>query len=140
MGYDRLKNTLIRHEGLSLNPYICPENNLTIGVGHNLDANGISKAAAMFILTEDIAICENDLKKFSWFDGLSDVRQEVLINLCFNIGFTSFLNFKRMISALESGNFEQVSEEMKDSKWYHQVGSRAVELVEAMKTNSFKEG
>ena len=33
-------------EGLSLKPYRCPAGKLTIGYGHNLEANGISEEIA----------------------------------------------------------------------------------------------
>ena len=137
MDYKRLENTLIRHEALKLKPYRCSEGFLTIGVGHNLDANGISEAAAMFIFDEDIKEHEEALRKFSWFEGLSDVRQEVLLNLHFNIGHTSFLQFRKMIWALENGDYLEAAEQMKDSKWFNQVGVRGKQLVEAMVSNSF---
>lgn len=137
MDYKRLESTLIRHEALKLKPYRCSEGKLTVGVGHNLDSNGISKAAAMFILDEDIKASEEALRKFSWFELLSDIRQEVVLNLHFNIGHSSFLQFKKMIWALENGDFMSAGEEMKDSKWFRQVGIRAEQLKEAMESNSF---
>ncbi len=45
---------LRRYEGFSKLPYKCPTGHLTIGYGHNLE-NGISAAAAEFILQEDLA-------------------------------------------------------------------------------------
>lgn len=137
MDYKRLKEILIRHEALRLKPYRCSEGKLTIGVGHNIDDNGISEATAMFILDEDIKNTEAELRKFSWFEQLSDVRQEVILNLHFNIGRSSFLTFKKMIRALEYGDYLEAGEQMKDSKWYKQVGIRAEQLVEAMQSNSF---
>ncbi len=137
MNYKRLRETLIRHEALKLKPYRCSEGKLTIGVGHNLDANGISENAAMFILSEDIKISEKALRKFSWFEQLSDVRQEVVLNLHFNIGHSSFLTFKNMIWALECGDYLGAAVEMRDSKWFNQVGVRAEQLVSAMESNSF---
>ncbi len=137
MDRKRLVETLIRHESLELKLYKCQAGKQTIGVGHNIDDNGISKKVAEFILNEDIENSEVSLRKFSWFEKLSDIRQEVLLNLHFNIGHTSFLKFKRMIWNLEKENFEQAAEEMKDSKWYGQVGPRSVYLVNAMKNNQF---
>ncbi len=137
MDRKRLIQTLIRHESLELKPYRCPEGKLTIGVGHNLDANGITEVEAVFILNNDIENCEEQLRKFSWFEKLSDTRQEIILNLHFNIGHSSFLTFRRMIWNLEKENFNLAAEEMKDSKWYNQVGHRAEYLVNAMKNNEF---
>jgi lysozyme len=137
MDRKRLIHTLIRHEALKLKPYRCSEGKLTIGVGHNLDDNGITEIEAIFILNNDLDSCEEQLRKFSWFEGLSDVRQEVIINLHFNIGHSSFLGFKKMIWALENGDYLEAGEQMKDSKWFNQVGIRAEQLVDAMQSNSF---
>ena len=40
---DRIKEQLVRHEGLRLKPYRCTAGKLTIGIGRNLDDCGISK-------------------------------------------------------------------------------------------------
>lgn len=137
MNKKRLVKTLIKHEAMRLKPYRCSEGKLTIGVGHNLDANGITERQALFILDDDIADCEKQLRKFHWFEQLSDVRQEVVLNLFFNIGRSSFLTFRKMIRALENGDYMEAGEQMKDSKWFKQVGIRAEQLVEAMQSNSF---
>ncbi|MFA6660842.1 MAG: lysozyme, partial [Bacilli bacterium] len=39
---DRIKEQLVRHEGLRLKPYRCTADKLTIGIGRNLDDCGIS--------------------------------------------------------------------------------------------------
>lgn len=133
----RLIQTLIRHEAMKLMSYRCSEGKLTIGIGRNIDDNGISEIEALFMLNNDIDSSEKQLRKFSWFEGLSDVRQEVLLNLHFNIGHTSFLTFKKMVWALENGDYLEAGEQMKDSKWFKQVGIRAEQLVDAMQSNSF---
>lgn len=138
MDYNRLKKTLIKHEALILGLYTCSADKLTIGVGHNIQDNGISENAAMFILGEDIENSERELRKFDFFEKLSDVRQEVLLNLHFNIGHKKFLGFKKMIKALEQGDFDKAADEMKDSKWFYQVKRRGVELVMAMRNNKLE--
>jgi lysozyme len=137
MNRKRLIDTLIRHEGMRNTLYKCSEGKNTIGVGRNIDANGISTEEALYLLKNDIKGCEENLRKYSWFENLTDVRQEVLLNLCFNIGYAGFKTFRKMIWALENGDYLTASEEMKDSKWYRQVGIRAEQLVDAMASNSF---
>jgi lysozyme len=137
MNRKRLEETLMRHEGLRLEPYRCSEGKLTIGIGRNLDNNGISEDEAKYMMWNDVFECEEKLRKFSWFESLSDIRQEILINLHFNIGHTSFLKFKKMIWALENGDYTGAATEMKDSRWYNQVGIRAEQLVKAMLSGSF---
>ena len=48
--YDNIKEMLIKNEGLVLQPYRCKNNFLSLGVGRNLDANGISEDEAMYLL------------------------------------------------------------------------------------------
>ena len=44
--YDNIKEMLIKNEGLVCQPYHCSAGKLTIGVGRNLEANGISEEEA----------------------------------------------------------------------------------------------
>jgi lysozyme len=133
MDYRRLTETLMRHEGLSLKPYKCTANKLTIGYGRNLEDVGITREEASFLLSNDIKkLVAQVSEKFKWFKDLSPVRQEVVINMCYNLGVNGFANFKNTIRFLESGQFEQAAIEMLESKWASQVGNRAKELSKMM--------
>ena len=124
-----IEDMLIRHEGLRLSLYKCSAGKLTIGVGHNLEANGISKEIAMLILKEDIENCKKDLCKYDWFNDLDQVRQDAMIDMCFNLGLPTMLKFKNMIAALLRNDFNVAAEEMLNSNWHRQVGKRAEELA-----------
>jgi len=51
----------------------------------------------------------------------------------FNLGPNNrFRHFKKMIQAMNEQNFIQAAAEMKDSRWYIQVGQRARTLVKMM--------
>ena len=52
----RLKDMLIRHEGLKLKPYLCTAGKLTIGVGRNIQDRGITYQEAMMLLENDIRL------------------------------------------------------------------------------------
>ncbi len=157
-----IKDQLILHEGLKLKVYKCPANKWTVGVGRNLEAVGLSKEEqvkilgtsglsklevidvlldrgiteeeALYLLDNDIENCTADVKQFSFFENLNPVRQKVIIDMRLNLGFAGLKGFKRMISALEQGDYDKAAEEMKDSKWYYQVGIRGRRLVKMMKT------
>jgi lysozyme len=58
---DRIKEQLVRHEGLRLKPYRCTAGKLTIGVGRNLEDKGISQQEAYELLENDIRECEVQL-------------------------------------------------------------------------------
>jgi lysozyme len=58
--------------------------------------------------------------------------------MMFNIGKGRLSGFKKMISAIEQGDYEKAAAEMVDSKWYNQVGYRAVRLVGMMRDDERK--
>ncbi len=73
---ERIKEQLVRHEGLGLKPYRCPAGKLTIGYGRNLDDTGISKAEAYELLSNDIRCCEEQLLEEipDIYNGLDEVH------------------------------------------------------------------
>lgn len=133
MNVEKIKNLIIKHEGLKLKPYICTAGKLTIGVGRNIKDVGISEDEAIFMLDNDIETCIKDMVRLfpSWYQ-LSENRQSVLANMRFNLGLTRFRSFKKMIKAVNDNDFDQAALEMEDSKWYLQVGYRSFELVNMM--------
>lgn len=135
---ERLRRMLIVHEGLRLKPYRCPAGYLTIGVGRNLEARGISREEAMVLLESDIAEAEAAARGFfPAFDRLEEPRQAVLVDMAFNLGAVRLGGFRRFRAALERGDFEQAAREMLDSKWAKQVGPRARRLAEMMRRGTW---
>lgn len=131
-----LTEQLVRHEGLRLNPYFCTAGKLTIGVGRNLEANGISKAEAYFMLENDIVKIINELDEhLPWWKDLSTVRQHVLVDMAFNMGTFGLMKFQKTLAAIKEERYADAAVEMLDSKWAKQVGNRAVSLSRAMETD-----
>ena len=117
------------HEGIRLKPYLCSAGRTTIGVGRNLQDNGISYSEAVFLLENDIHQCKQELLHFEWYSTMPLGVQQALINMCFNLGLTRLLKFERMIKALEDRNFTLAAKECLDSKWAEQVGDRAKDVA-----------
>ncbi len=131
----KLRSMLINHESYVQFPYSDTTGHLTIGIGRNLTDRGISNSEAIYLLDEDIIYFDGKLNHFlPFFHKLSENRQICLINLCFNVGIQGFLNFRNMILALESHDYERAAQEMLDSKWAEQVGERATILATIMRT------
>lgn len=125
-----LKAQLIRHEGLRLKVYRCSAGYLTVGVGRNLETRGITAAEADLLLDNDIALCERLLEEqFAWYADLDAVRQRALVDLCFNLGMPTLLEFKRALAALAKGDYETAGKEFRRSQWYRQVGVRGPAIV-----------
>lgn len=129
---ESFEDMLIRHEGLRSTPYIDSLGVQTIGIGHNLH-KPLSHAAIMQIFHDDLADARNDcLHAFNWFAELTEARQWVLVNMCFNLGLTRLKGFHRFLTAVEMGNYDQAVIEMLDSLWSKQVKGRARELAALM--------
>lgn len=135
-----LARQLERHEGLRLRPYRDTVGKLTVGYGRNLEDVGISKAEAELMLSNDIDTVERLLDRVDGYSNLSAERQTVVANMAFNIGLTRLQGFRRMWAAIRRADYNSAAFEMLDSKYARQVGARAVELAEIMRTGSVKDG
>ena len=128
-----IERQLIEHEGLEQKVYRCTAGKLTIGVGRDLEDKGITEEEALFLLRNDIAECEDDLRSiFTKFDALDESRKRVLIDMRFNLGPSGFRMFKKMITAVKDKDLSRAAKEMKDSNWFRQVGKRAKTLFKMM--------
>lgn len=132
---DRQKiiSELKRDEGVRTHVYLCSAGAQTIGVGRNLDANGISEDEIDYLLMNDIRSCVRDLKNnFNFYNGLDGTRKRVMINMVFNLGINRLLKFKKFLGAVESKDYKTASVEMLDSLWAKQVGERSQRLSQLM--------
>lgn len=137
MTYEEIAERIRRYEGLCYTPYQCPAGEWTIGYGHLL-RRGISKEVAEAILKEDVYIAVRQVKNlFVWWFKLVPARQYVLVDMCFNLGISRLCGFKKMLAAAERGDYARAAAEMLYSKWAGQVGRRARELSEMMKTGEW---
>ena len=135
MNMDRIRTTLIKHEGIELKPYRCTSDKLTIGVGRNLDDNGISHETAMQMLTEDIDAAVEDLRRnLTWFDAAPVPVQEALVNLAFNMGMPNLMQFRKTLILLRDGSWGRAADELLDSRYATQVGYRAVEVADMIRS------
>ena len=120
-------------------PYRCPGGKLTVAVGRNLDDLGISEDEAMFMLDNDISRVEKELiRRLPVYAELSETRKIVLCDMCFNLGISRLMKFKKMIAALEAGDFTKAANEMADSRWANQVGLRAIRLMRFMISDKYE--
>lgn len=134
----QLKELISLHEGIKLKPYRCTAGKLTIGIGRNLDENGINQDEAQLLFENDINRCIKQLNaEFSWFSRLGEVRQAVLIDMCFNLGINGLCNFKDTLKLIENGRYKEASKEMLNSLWAEQVKDRAIQLSNMMSSGEW---
>ena len=143
----RLMAQLSIDEGKSLRVYRDSLGFATVGIGHLLKPTDppefrnlkigefISKEQMQFLFETDLAIAISDFRVIftDWATYPADV-QEILINMLFNIGRFRFLGFKRLIVYIYARNWAKAADEMQNSAWFEQVGSRAKRLVARMRT------
>ena len=139
MDLNKLSEMLKVEEGLRLKPYTDSVGKLTIGYGRNLDDVGISETEAAFFLGNDMAKHALLLdKNIPWWQNLDDVRQRVLCDMCFNMGWgdgthglSSFPNF---LEHVRLGQYKDAAQHGRNSHWFNQVGRRGVRLMLMMET------
>ena len=117
---------LLKHEGMRTFPYKCSEGKLTIGVGKNLEANGITEEEAMYLLDNDIKRVTDNLDKM-WpvWRQLPPKAQMVSIDATFQMGISGWMNFRHTRALMEMGCFLEASEEILRSKYAIQTPNRA---------------
>ena len=107
------------------------------GVGRNLTDRGFRDDEIDLMLTNDVAEAIGECRRlFRGFDSISEVRQEVLVNMMFNMGYARLAGFKKMVAAVQANNWREAAVQMLDSKWADQVGDRADRLADAMRTGA----
>jgi len=136
---NRLQRLLIRHEGYESKPYDDGLGNLTIGVGRNLSDLGLSRDEVLYLLDNDLKRCDRELKyNFKWYPDLCPVRQDAMVNLCFNLGLPRLKTFKKALAAMAEEKFETAADEFLDSKWARQVGpTRSGEIASMIRTGLY---
>lgn len=128
MAYDRaaLLAQLKIDEGARLHPYKDSMGLLTIGIGRNLDQVGISETEAEYLCGNDITRAEESLdRNFVGWRNFSDIRQEAIMNLCYNMGWGGLSTFRNMLAAMLAGNWDDAAAELLSSRYASQVGDRA---------------
>lgn len=137
MDLARVRETLIKHEGLRLDLYKDSLGIYTIGVGHNIQERGITAAVAKLMLDEDIDEAVKDLRRnISFFDTLPQAIKEALVNLCFNMGIPRLMQFRKTLAFLRDGKYEKAANELLDSRYATQVGYRAIEIAAMIRSEA----
>ena len=139
MDMSKLINILRRHEGVKNTLYKCTSDKWTIGVGRNLEDVGLSEEEIDMLLQNDITRTEELLDEYmDWWSDLDYIRQDAMINFVFNVGIGTAMKFKKAMTALEEGDYDVAADEMMDSNWSKQVGHRAIEVTEMIRTGEYQ--
>ena len=139
----KIKEDIERHEGNVPYVYLDHLGYKTMGIGHLIRQSepeyllkvgqGVSKEAIDEYFENDLRIAIDDAQRI--FGDLNEHPQgviRVLVNMSFNLGYPRLNGFVKMKEAVAQKNYLRAADEMKDSKWYTQVGRRGPELFKLM--------
>lgn len=125
------------NEGYRRYIYLDTEGIETIGIGFNLE-EGFSREECRLILNLRLGYIRDALRnKIAKWDSIGPVRQMVLMDMTYNLGLPKLLQFKKMLAAIDSDNFERAAAELLDSKYASQVGIRAERNAQMMRTGEW---
>lgn len=125
-------------EGRKAVAYRCSEGFLTIGVGHRIQKGEnlpqkLSDAQIDRLLALDTAKAIGAAKRIvDDFDAHPPMVKLILVDMALNLGPSGLKKFKRAIKACNDQDYLLMSEELKDSKWFGQVGQRSKHHVDAL--------
>jgi lysozyme len=145
------------HEGDVSGLYLCPRGKLSIARGRNLEANPLSarewrwlyenkcitvhinQRGREYLQANDIDRTLTELRsRLLCFERLNDVRQNVLIEMSFQMGVDGVLGFHDMIDAITAQDWATAAIEGLDSKWAREdAPQRASELMAMLRTGEF---
>lgn len=134
---------MLRHdEGMQLKPYRCSAGKLTIGVGRNLDDNGITITTANQMLDEDIDHAVASAVRIVGIDSwatMHPMRQLGMINMLFNLGEERFRKWVPTIVLIKQKRWQAVADRIQfhNPKYREQVGSRVDRIAAMFRDGSY---
>ena len=118
-------------EGFRSRVYKCTEGYDTIGYGFAIKDLELSEEVSEIILKEKLdKLKEGVNRNFKWVKNMPVKGQDVVYEMCYQLGIVGFSKFKRTISYLQLKDYSGASREMLDSKWAKQTPNRAKKLSE----------
>ena len=142
MNYDKLLESVKRHEGYRNKVYLDTLNKRTVGVGHLCvedfweDGKEYEEKFLMDILQKDLQSAIDQADKMCEGLKISDDAKFILIEMIFQLGGNGVSKFRNMWKALKETppNYPEAATQMLDSRWAKQTPNRANEMAEHMKS------
>ena len=132
MDIERLKEEIKADEGVKLADngnhliYLDHLGYPTVGVGHLIKETDPEYGLEVGTQIDECLLLYDD------FYVLPEEAQLIIANMMFNLGRPRLSRFHKMKKAVDNRDWQEASNQMKDSKWYRQVTNRADRLCERM--------
>ena len=145
MDIEKLREQLKIDEGCVNSVYLDHLNLPTVGIGHLVtewdDEYGkpvgteVSEERVNELFEKDVQVTIDECKLlYNDFDELPEEAQQIIANMMFNMERPRLSRFHKMKKAVDARDWVEAGNQMKDSRWYNQVTTRADRLVERMKS------
>lgn len=134
-------------EGYRSRPYLCTQGYPTIGIGKKIGKRWaniedfdftVSRKIAKAWLDESLSEILNQLSRLDFVGAIDNDRLFILISMVYQLGFSKFLKFKKMIAALETGDYNEAANQALDSLWASQTPARAKRHADVIRTGDLR--
>ena len=134
---EKLIEHIKQEEGFRSRVYQCTEGYDTIGFGFAIKDLELTEDICELILKEKlIKLYSRVDKQIPFFKQLPVEIQDVILNMCYQMGVTGVSKFKKTLAYLENKEFKKAAIEMLDSRWARQTPNRARKLSNIVKNVS----
>jgi lysozyme len=144
MDINKLREQLKIDEGVKYEVYDDHLGYKTLGIGHLVKATDeeygapvgtpVSEERVNAIFEADVVTYISEAKTvFGFLENMPSEAQQVIVNMCFNMGAPRLKQFKKFITAMNNEEWKVAAVEMLDSRWASQVGERANRLSDRIK-------
>lgn len=141
-------DTLVREEGVRLDPYRDHRGFWTIGIGHLIDRRKggslPSWVKPSFPITREEAdeMCRADIlavdlrfsAEIGWWAATTQTARDVLTLMAFQMGVDGVLKFRATLAAIERRDWQGAANHMMASLWAEQTPARARRMADLLLT------
>ena len=129
-----LLDSIRKHEGYRAKVYKDTLGYDTIGYGFAIKDLELDEDICAIILRRKLESLIRTVNfKYGWFKSMPDEVQNVIIEMCYQLGVSGFGKFVKTIGYLQTFQFEKAADEMLDSRWAKQTPNRAKALSDIVR-------
>ena len=131
---DELREAVKLSEGYRARVYKDTLDIDTIGYGFAIKDLELDEDICDMILDKKLNKLIKDVdNKFSFMDDIAVEAQDVVYEMCYQLGINGFSKFKKTIAYLRDEDYKMAAIEMLDSRWAKQTPNRAKRLSNIIK-------
>ena len=133
-----IRNLLLYHEGYNRKLRKNSFGRLIIGVGYDIEERGLPGDIIKELFHRDVTRIWRECKEqFPWWDQLSAIRQEVLLDMCYCLGIEKLSKLHKLLNAVAQKDYEEAARCILDSEFARRFRTRAYDLAQAIRTNNW---